>query len=226
MVPKELSLHCPHCGRHTAVSPAPLAIIVGMEHMPNGIGDQSIRKWLPMDPFYRWGGASWWMGKCNACEKPLLVKDRGAVVYPTPQPGPVSADVPEPMNADLREAKQCLAAGAWNATVVMARRALQCAAVERGAPEDKRLWQQIAWLDEKRVITDKQRKWAEAVRWIGNHGAHETDAGTSQGGPFITAVTEADAREIVDLVEHLFETVYVANRKAEAQLAKRGKLKE
>jgi hypothetical protein len=166
------------------------------------------------------------MGKCNACHKPLLVKDIGGVVYPPPQPGPVSEAIPEPMRSDLREAKQCLAVAAWNAAVVMARRALQCAAVEQGAPvgRDWPLWKQIKWLDDNRKVTTQQREWADAARWVGNHGAHDTEPDVANGKPVITDVSADDAHATVELVEHLFDALYVAAHLAREQLAKRGKL--
>jgi len=34
MVPDEVSLYCPHCGKHTAVTPALLSIIVASPNTP------------------------------------------------------------------------------------------------------------------------------------------------------------------------------------------------
>jgi phage-related protein len=55
-----------------------------------------------------------------------------------------------------------------------------------------------------------------------NHGAHDTEPDVGAGKPVITAVTEDDARAMVDLVEHLFETLYVAGKVARDQLADMG----
>ncbi len=223
MVPREISIYCPHCGKHTAVSPAPSVIIVAAEGMPNGIAEEPITKWINQVPYYRYGSGSWWLGKCNACRQPLLVKDHGSVVFPAPQPGPVSEDVPEPMRADLLEAKRCLGISAWNASVVMARRALQTAAVQQNAPKGKKLWQQIEDLETRRIITPTQRKIADAARWVGNHGAHDTEPDVASGAVVITDVTEDDAKETVQFVEHLFDTIYIAPALAQRQLEKRGK---
>lgn len=210
-----VSLHCPFCGRHTAVSPAPLCFLG--ERREGGVVPQG--QMLVYD-----NGSAWWLGKCNGCSMPLLVCNAGTKVYPVPQPTPVSAEVPEPMRADLQEGKLCLATSAWNAAVVMARRALQSAAISQGAPQRVPLWQQIAWLDENRKITSQQREWADAARWVGNHGAHDTSPAGSSDPPFVTDVTEEDAKETIELVEHLFETLYVASTRARNQLSKRGKL--
>jgi hypothetical protein len=176
-------------------------------------------------PYYVYGSGRWWLGKCNACKQPMLVQGHGAKVFPVPQPGPVSEHIPEPMRSDLREAKLCLSAGAWNAAAVMARRALQSATVEQGAPKGGKLWEQIKWLDDNRKITSQQRAWADAARWVGNHGAHDTEPDVPAGVPVITEVMEEDAGDTIKLVEHLFETLYVATHAAKEQLSKRGKSK-
>lgn len=221
MLENSVSLHCPHCRHATAVSPAPLSKLDDVRHV-NVLG--SIGSML----VFTMGGASWWIGKCNHCEMPLLICDGGRLVYPTPRPGPVSEHIPEPMRSDLRDAKHCVAAGVFNAAVVMARRALQCAAVEQGAPSGHgwQLWKQIKWLDENRKITPSQHQLADAARWVGNHGAHDTEPDVAAGQPVITNVTDEDARDTIQLVEHLFETLYVAPKLAQEQLAKRGKLGE
>jgi hypothetical protein len=221
-VPNNVSVFCPHCGQRTAVSAAPLSIVVSSPNTPpNNIREANIREFLASDPYYRYGPHNWWLGKCNACQQPMVVRDIGAIVYPAPQPGPVSEDIPEPMRSDLREAKQCLSVGAWNAAVVMARRALQCAAVERGAPAGAKLWRQIAWLDENRKITSDQRRWADVARWVGNDGAHNTEPAVADGDPVIVGVSEEEARDSIKLVEHLFETLYVAKKVADAHHARR-----
>jgi Domain of unknown function (DUF4145) len=218
-----ISLHCPFCGRYTAVSPAPLVIPQRGGYVRDF---EPIQQQLAGDLVYVHQGGLWWLAKCNACGMPLIVRDNGTLVFPVPQPGPVSDHVPEPMRSDVREAKQCIAAGAWNAAVVMARRALQCAVVEQGAPTGREwpLWTQIKWMDDNRKITVQQREWADAARWVGNHGAHDTEPYVPEGKPVITDVSEDDARATLELVEHLFDAIYVAGHLAREQLAKRGKL--
>jgi hypothetical protein len=220
-----ISAYCPHCHQHTAISPAPLAY--RQRHKQAQLENSSrISKIADLDdtPCYQSGSSLWWMGRCNACDFPVLVLNAGQLVLPPPRPAPVSDEIPEPMQSDLREAKQCLAVSACNAAVVMARRALQCAAIEQGAPKGK-LAEQIKWLDDNRKITAQQRQWADAARWVGNHGAHDTEPNVPAGQPVITDVTHEDASDTIDLVEHLFETLYIANQRAHEQLRKRGKLK-
>jgi Domain of unknown function (DUF4145) len=222
MVPKNVSIFCPHCGQHTAISPAPLAIFVQRPNTPpNDIAEEEISKWIGnQEPHYQYGTGRWWMGKCNACQKPVLVKDIGGVVYPPPQPGPISEAIPEPMRSDLREAKQNLTVSSWNSAAVMARRALQGAALEQGAPHGHRvhLHHQIAWLFDNHKITATQRRAADATRWVGNDGAHPEPPDADDLVVF--GVTEDDARVIVRLVESLFTALYDDRVLAEQQHAK------
>lgn len=207
----EISIHCPHCGKFTAVTPAPLK--------PVNPGNRTTETYFDGEH----DGIGWWMGKCHSCHKPVLVYGNGHRILPSPRPGPVSEYIPEPMQTDLRDAKHCLAAGVFNAAVVMARRALQCAAVELGATKGEPLWKQVKWLDDNRKITPMQREWADAARWVGNHGAHDTEPDVASGTPVITDVAKEDAEDTIELVERLFESIYVAGRLAQRQLEKRGK---
>jgi hypothetical protein len=135
----------------------------------------------------------------------MLIAEDGVVVYPAPSPKPVPEEVPLEARQDLEEARKNLASGSYNSAVVMARRALQSACIEQGAPHGHTLAQQIAWLDQNRKITEDQRRWCDAARWIGNDGAH----------PNIRGVSLETAQEITDLVGYLFDTLYVAKRIAD-----------
>lgn len=118
--------------------------------------------------------------------------------------------------------------GAYNAAVVMARRALQCAAVERGAPRKRpngaaaTLYFQLQWLMENGHISKQYWEWGEAIRWVGNHGAHESEPEVRDDGqPTVTAVTVEDAAETIKLVEEICRTLYVLPAMAKGQLDKR-----
>ena len=221
MPQSHVSIHCPHCGLHTAVSPAPLCVyeLARYDMKVTPLPD------LPSPPMYSQAGVRWWMGKCNACQRPILVAEDGIWILPPPQPGPVDNAIPEPMKSDLQEAKSCLAVSAWNASVVMARRALQTAAIELGAPKGMKLWEQIKHLADNHLITAPQKDWCDAARWVGNHGAHDTEPDVKGGVIAITNVDKVDAEDTIKLVELLFQTLYVAGNTAKEQLSKRGKLK-
>jgi hypothetical protein len=149
-------------------------------------------------------------------------------IYPTPLPAPVHASIPQPMHDDLREAKLSHAIGAQNAAVVMARRALQNAAVQQGAPRVRPnghplpLALQLKWLVNEARITHQQWRYAEAVRYIGNHGAHTEEPDVRDDDILtITDVTAEDAEQAIQLVEELCRTIYVLPLMAQQQIQKR-----
>jgi hypothetical protein len=140
------------------------------------------------------------------------VQDEGELVYPYPLPEPTNASIPADIRADLDEAKQCFAVSAWRATAVLARRAMQSAAMEKGAQKD-RLADQIAELAAGGKITTELKDWADAVRWVGNDAAHP-------GGE---AVTKEDAEEALKVAEQFLHFLYVASAIARTLRERRGK---
>src|SRR5688500_17784644 len=112
---------------------------------------------------------------CTVCDMPIIcTADRQGKILtfePSGSAVPEFADVPDDIRDDAQEAHRCFGAEAYKATVTMARRAIQAACHERGAP-DKRLVDQIGWLEEERKITPQMRDMADRVRITGNDGAH------------------------------------------------------
>ena len=80
----------------------------------------------------------------------------------------------------------------------MARRAMQVAALEKGAKTDK-LVSQIAELKNNGQITTDLKDWADAVRWVANDAAH----------PNGTPVTKDDAEDVLHLAEQFLHVLYV-----------------
>lgn len=184
---QSLSIYCPHCHKHTALTPAP----VNYKH---GYEEGTTRAFWTKSNSY-----VWWIGVCNACHQPVLVLNDGDVVYPTPLPKPTEKDIPELIRSDLDEAKACFSAGAYRAAAVMARRAMQVAALDKGATKDK-LVAQITELQQSGKITTDLKDWADAVRWVGNDAAH----------PNGVQVTKDDADDVMQLAEQFLHVLYVA----------------
>jgi hypothetical protein len=141
----------------------------------------------------------WWIGVCNACKNPVLVLNEGMLIYPAPQPKPTDENIPHSIRQDLDEAKVCHAASAYRASAVMARRAMQVAAVDKGAKSEK-LNSQIAELKTNGRITTDLKEWADAVRWVGNDAAH----------PNGNEVTKDDSEDVLSLAEQFLHVLYVA----------------
>ncbi len=195
-----VSIYCPHCHKHTALSPAPVKWkYSGHEGTTGAFWEKN-------------GRETWWIGVCNACRNPVLVLDSGVRVYPAPIPEPTSEDVPETIRADLNEAKLCFSLAAYRACAVMARRAMQAAAIEKGATADK-LVQQIEQLYSAGKITAEVKDWANAVRWVGNDAAH----------PNGSEVNKDDASDVLQLAEQFLHILYVSPALAAKLRAKLGK---
>lgn len=182
-----LSIYCPYCHKHTSLTPAPVKYKYGYnEYTIGAFWERSYND-------------TWWMGVCNACDMPVLVHNKGDHVYPSPLPKPTEQDIPQNIRSDLDEAKICFSSGAYRAAAVMARRAMQVAATDKGATSDK-LVSQIHELRQKGKITEDLKEWADAVRWVGNDAAH----------PNGNAVTEDDAEDVLHLAEQFLHVLYVA----------------
>lgn len=117
----------------------------------------------------RTGNASIFGLTCDACSGPvvgaMLPGAIGSLLWHEPK-AVVSAnfpDVPPNIASDATEAFRCSSVGAWRATVAIARRAVQAAAIQQGA-SDKKLSHQINWLDEGRKITPQMRELAHEIR--------------------------------------------------------------
>lgn len=190
-----LSIFCPHCQRHTALSMA------GAEYEGNyGSIYTTAALWKNR------AGEKWWIGICNNCSKPVLVKDNGDEIYPKPFPSPTDSRIPDPMRRDLLEAKLCYSIDAFRACSVMARRALQNSCIEKGA-KLKDLVSQINELKANGTITKDLKEWADVVRWVGNDAAH----------PNKDDVRKEDAEDILSLAEQFMQVLYVAPSIAQAR---------
>ena len=159
------SIFCPHCGRHTSIEPAlrTARALGGTQKIP--------ACWAK-------GSDLWWIAVCNACQEPVLVLNSGVRVFPHPRPSPTHEAIPGSIASDLSEAKLCYSVGAWNAAATMARRAIQRASVDRGAPGDRKLHAQIDHLADQGTITSEMKSWAHAIRDVGNDGAHPPESVT------------------------------------------------
>lgn len=195
-----ISIYCPHCHRHTSLEPAPVEVKIDLR--PYYVG----AVWKQDD------NSTWWIGVCNYCKAPVLVQNNAKTVYPHPLPQPTDPNVPDEIRADLDEAKKCFAVSAWRGAAVMARRAMQSAAIEKGAAK-KQLVKQVAELADQGKITLDLKEWADVVRWVGNDAAHP-------GGQ---PVTREDAEEVLMLAEQFLHVLYVAPAMAKKLRTKKGK---
>lgn len=194
MTDKARAMYCPHCHRQTSITP-----------LKTHTGNSTISRDA--------NGVDWFIGTCNYCFHPVLSQDQGAVVWPNPMPSDTSSDIPNNIRGNIIEAKKCNSVSSWRATVVMCRRAIQMACLEKGANPSDNLISQINYLKSSNIITQDLHEWATIVRWVGNDGAHP-------GG--IEPDSE-DASSMLDLAEQFLHVLYVAPARAAAHRAKLGK---
>lgn len=196
----KVSIYCPHCRRHTALQFAPVEYRTdyGTYEFP-AIWKTDYEN-------------IWWIGVCNYCQKPVLVKNKGEIIYPNPLPSPTDERIPENIRLDLDEAKQCNSIHAFRACAVMARRAIQSTAIAKGATKED-LVSQINELESNGVITNDLKEWATVVRWVGNDAAH----------PNKDIVSQEDAEDILNLVEQFLNVIFVTPALAQEKRKKRGK---
>lgn len=196
-----VSVYCPYCQRHTALSMAPAAY-----EDYRGNTKYTVALWDNQR------GNKWWIGICNGCHGPMLVRGEGYEIYPHPLPSPTDKAIPKELAEDLNEAKMCFSVACYRACATMARRCIQNACIEKGA-KDNDLVKQIKELTQWGIITKDIEEWATVVRWVGNDGAHPGK------GP----VTKEDAEDCLKLAEQFLHVIYVTPSIAKARKAARGK---
>jgi hypothetical protein len=193
-----LSLHCPYCNKETYVF-------------------QETPEFTFTEQYSTFGKINsrtsvWWAGTCRKCKKPMLVINSGINIYPVPQPSPSNERIPNKIRLDLDEAKLCFSVGAYRGCAVLARRAIQNACLEKGAPEGE-LVAQINSLFEMKTITKEVREWAKDVHWIGNDAAHVNKEN----------VEADDAEDSLKLAESFLNILYVIPKISEERRIKRKK---
>jgi Domain of unknown function (DUF4145) len=196
---------CPHCGIHNSFNPT-RAYVLDPGGFNTGFGGSyiALAAWLPNPDF----NDLWWIGVCTACKRPSLFLNGGQEVYP--ETWIADEDILEPMRGSLIEAKRNLGSASYMSCVVMARRALQEACLDKGAKNGDTLMNQIKELAQNAVITPSVREWAEAIRMVGNDGAH----------PTFNTITKDDAEDILEITEEILHDLYVTPAKAKRQETK------
>lgn len=119
--------------------------------------------------------------------------------YPTVESEP-DEELPEDVKIPLREAYHSMDEKNWNASVTMARRALQ-EAVDDFEAEGDTLYKQIEYLASQQKITPDLKDWAHEGRLGGNLGAH----GTKQK----KWAEEEDAEEVLEFTKWFMRYAYV-----------------
>ncbi|MFJ8729970.1 DUF4145 domain-containing protein [Streptomyces bauhiniae] len=102
----------------------------------------------------------------------------------------------------MREARACFAAKLYTATAVMVRRTLEGMCVDQGTGK-KPLFAALGELRDANKIEGRLFDWAQALRVLGNQGAHFSKE----------AVGREDAGDALELAEALLDYIYVFTAK-------------
>lgn len=200
--PERVGFLCRHCGTHTQGK------LLAVHRYREVVDDHA------HGPDYRYR-----LVECSQCfDVSLLISmeilsdffDDEVPLYP-PQPKHLAESVPEGLRACLEEARACLSARAYTASVIMYRRALELLAVDRGV-KVRNLAVALKKLQEQHEIDQRLYEWADELRLAGNHAAHKVHDG----------VSPVDAKDINDLTEAIIDYVYVFQARYEAFKARRG----
>lgn len=167
------------------------------------------------------------LARCGTCGNPFLMveEDWGdgwdgepVVVWPR-QHRPLSYQIPESLRREHEEARRCFSAKAYTAAAVMVRRTLEGVCVEQGMSASggraKPLFRMLEQLKDDGRIDGRLFEWSQALRVLGNQGAHFTG----------TAVTREDASDGLALAEALLDYLYVLSAQFEAFKGRRSKAK-
>jgi hypothetical protein len=153
--------------------------------------------------------------QCEFCHAASLVRQDEASeaapveVWPTSQ-RTLHEGIPRGVRDGVTEARKCFEAGAFLATAVMVRRAIEGFCADQGVSH-KTLHRALRELVQRNVIDARLLEWADGLRVLGNVGAHFTDQ----------VVTRQDASDALDLIEAMLDYVYVFSAKFEQFKARR-----
>ncbi len=151
------------------------------------------------------------LGACTECHQPVLASSWESlddpdyhaseyhVLYPRDKGSKrkLKFSLPKIITKSYDEAVRCENSKAWNACAVMVGRALEAVAKDYD-PKVKTIATGIEKMHEAGAISSELLEWANALRFLRNIGAHASP----------TDVEELDARESLDFLQAILETIY------------------
>lgn len=152
--------------------------------------------------------------RCRACGDPLLVRQYDFDDGPADRLWPPLRHrlwgLQPPVQIAVDEAVRCLGAGAYVATAMMCRRALE-ALCRQYYPDIRNLAWALTQLRSDGIIDAQLAEWASALRESGNLAAHESDAD----------ISEEDAEDLLDFTEAILGYVVVLREQFQLFRARR-----
>ncbi|MGW5987835.1 DUF4145 domain-containing protein [Streptomyces anulatus] len=147
---------------------------------------------------------------CLACGQPQLwneSEDSDDSNEPRrlwPQVAALAPGIPSSIAREMVEARACFDVKLYTAAAVMVRRTLEGMCIEQGT-QKKALFQALQELRDSGKIEGRLFEWAQALRVLGNQGAHFSEE----------SVRREDAADALSLAEALLNYIYVFTAKYE-----------
>lgn len=126
---------------------------------------------------------------CPHCNAPHII-DQEDKEIPCALPGKPVTKLPKMVNQVYEEARNCIAAGANTAAVMILRKILMNLAVEEGAKEGDSFAHYVDYLCDNGFVHIRQREQAKKIQRLGNDANHK-----------IESRTRADALDLLNLVQ-------------------------
>ncbi|WP_316775124.1 DUF4145 domain-containing protein [Streptomyces sasae] len=199
-------IECPHCEGHT----------LSTQQGTYQLGPEADEDFEPL---------IYTLVSCDKCRTPQLLMQMSEMndggfwdwtdpvrEWPSSANGPLSPSIPAAIAREMREARACFAAKLYTATAVMVRRTLEGMCVDQGTSK-KPLFAALGELRDANKIEGRLFDWAQALRVLGNQGAHFSKE----------AVGREDARDALELAEALLDYIYVFTAKYEEFQKRRAK---
>jgi hypothetical protein len=147
------------------------------------------------------------LASCGECTATLLLGHEETDIgwsspvrlYPATKDHSLSPYVPQELRREHKEARDCFSIRAYTATAVMVRRTLEGVCQEQGIVKKQPLAESLRQLRDDGKIEGRLLDWAEALRFLGNQGAHYTG----------TPVSREDAADALAFAEALLDYMYV-----------------
>ncbi len=153
------------------------------------------------DPLHR--PQHWLVGVCTACGRPTILMidtlNPHIIAQQMPQHrmGDDVAHLPESIGALYDEARDCAGVNAYTAAVLMCRKVLMNASVDKGADPGRKFVEYVDWLELHCYTTANMKDWVDRIRKGGNAATHE-----------VAAQSLEDARELLQFTGTLLQLIY------------------
>lgn len=132
---------------------------------------------------------------CPHCDHPSAFIDSKQI--PGVAPGNKVQHVPPAVNNLYDEARSCVAANAFTASVLLCRKLLMHLAVSLEAKEGQKFIEYVDYLAKKGYVPPNGQGWVDHIRKKGNEANHE-----------IVSMSKTDAEELIAFAEMLLKFIY------------------